>query len=54
VFDPFVTHGTQGLGLGLTISRSIVLAHRGRIQAENNADRGATFRCFLPVANGEV
>jgi PAS domain S-box-containing protein len=54
VFDPFVTHRAQGLGLGLTISRSIVLAHRGRIQAENNADRGATFRCFLPVANGQV
>ena len=54
VFDPFVTHRTQGLGLGLTISRSIVQAHRGRIQAENNADRGATFRCFLPVANGQV
>jgi len=52
VFDPFVTHRAQGLGLGLTISRSIVLAHRGRIQAENNADRGATFRCFLPVAEG--
>jgi PAS domain S-box-containing protein len=54
VFDPFVTHRAQGLGLGLTISRSIVLAHRGRIQAENNADRGATFRCFLPVANRQV
>ena len=54
VFDPFFTHRVQGLGLGLTISRSIVLAHRGRIQAENNADRGATFRFFLPVANGQV
>jgi signal transduction histidine kinase len=52
VFDPFVTHRPQGLGLGLAISRSIVVAHRGRIQAENNADRGATFRCFLPLANG--
>jgi len=54
VFDPFVTHRAHGLGLGLTISRSIVLAHRGRIQAENNADRGATFRCFLPVVNGQA
>ena len=54
VFDPFVTHRAQGLGLGLTISRSIILAHRGRIQAENNADRGATFRCFLPVLNGQA
>ena len=50
VFEPFVTFREQGLGLGLAISRSIVLAHRGRIVAENNADRGATFRCFLPVA----
>jgi len=54
VFDPFVTHRTQGLGLGLAISRSIVLAHRGRIHAENNADRGATFRCFLPLADARV
>ena len=52
VFDPFVTHRPDGLGLGLAISRSIVMAHRGRIQAENNPDRGATFRCFLPLANG--
>ncbi|HEX7979269.1 MAG TPA: GAF domain-containing protein [Gemmatimonadaceae bacterium] len=52
VFDPFVTHRPQGLGLGLAISRSIVVAHRGRIQAENNSDRGATFRCFLPLASG--
>jgi PAS domain S-box-containing protein len=52
VFDPFVTHRADGLGLGLAISRSIVVAHHGRIQAENNADRGATFRCFLPLAGG--
>ena len=47
-----MTHREQGLGLGLAISRSIVQAHRGRIQAENNPDRGATFRCFLPLADG--
>ena len=52
VFEPFVTHRSDGLGLGLSISRSIVIAHRGRIRAENNADRGTTFRCFLPVAAG--
>ena len=50
VFDPFFTDRVQGLGLGLTISRSIVLAHRGRIQAENNVGPGATFRFFLPVS----
>ena len=51
VFEPFVTFRDQGLGLGLAISRSIVSAHRGSIRAENNADGGATFRCFLPVAD---
>ena len=50
VFQPFVTFKEQGLGLGLTISRSIVIAHRGRITAENNPDRGATFRCSFPAA----
>ena len=51
VFEPFVTFRDQGLGLGLAISRSIVRAHRGSIKAENNVDGGATFRCFLPVAD---
>ncbi|HEU4935729.1 MAG TPA: PAS domain-containing protein [Vicinamibacterales bacterium] len=50
VFEPFVTFREQGLGLGLAISRSIVAAHGGSIHAENNADGGATFRCFLPTA----
>ena len=51
VFEPFVTFRAQGLGLGLTISRSIVAAHGGSIRAENNPDGGATFRCLLPVAS---
>ena len=50
VFEPFVTSREQGLGLGLAISRSIVTAHSGSIRAENNVAGGATFRCFLPVA----
>jgi PAS domain S-box-containing protein len=50
VFEPFVTFRDEGLGLGLAISRSIVTAHNGSIQAENNTDGGATFRCFLPLA----
>jgi PAS domain S-box-containing protein len=50
VFEPFVTFRDDGLGLGLAISRSIVSTHRGSIQAENNAEGGATFRCFLPIA----
>ncbi len=53
VFEPFVTFRKKGLGLGLAISRSIVDAHEGSIQAENNADGGATFRCFFPVADAQ-
>jgi len=49
VFEPFVTFREQGLGLGLAISRSIVLAHGGTIVAENNAGRGTTFTCEFPI-----
>jgi signal transduction histidine kinase len=52
VFEPFVTLRERGLGLGLSISRSIVVAHGGQIVAHNNADRGATFECVLPLKSG--
>jgi two-component system, LuxR family, sensor kinase FixL len=50
LFEPFVTTKKEGLGLGLSISRTIVAAHGGRIWAENNADGGATLHCVLPSA----
>jgi two-component system sensor kinase FixL len=37
--------------LGLSISRTIISMHRGRLWAENNIDRGATFFVALPVGN---
>jgi two-component system, LuxR family, sensor kinase FixL len=47
VFDPFVTSKEHGVGLGLTICRSIVAAHGGRLWAVNNPEGGATFHLVL-------
>jgi signal transduction histidine kinase len=52
LFEPFVSTKTQGVGLGLSISRAIVLSHKGRIWAHNNPGRGATFHVALPLASG--
>ena len=50
VFQPFVSGRSGGLGLGLTVCRSILDAHRGRIWAERDPDGGACFRFELPTA----
>jgi two-component system sensor kinase FixL len=47
IFEPFYTTKTGGLGLGLSIARSIAEAHRGRLWASRNENGGATFHLTL-------
>jgi signal transduction histidine kinase len=54
LFHPLFTTKTEGLGMGLTIARTIVDAHGGRLSAANNVTAGATFQFSLPVSREGV
>jgi len=53
LFQPFMTTKPQGMGVGLSISRSIIEAHGGKIWAEANPRGGTIFRFTLPPADLE-
>jgi len=50
VFEPFYTTKPKGMGMGLSIARTIIEAHDGQISAENHASEGALFRITMPLA----
>jgi len=53
LFDAFYTTKAEGLGIGLSISRSIIEDHGGRLWAKNNDDMGSTFSFSIPVCEDD-
>ena len=54
IFNPFYTTKSEGMGMGLSISKTIIEAHGGQLWAKPNMPQGAIFQFRLPVAGQEV
>ena len=51
IFHPFFTTKSQGMGMGLSICRSIIEAHNGYLSARSTIDRGSIFQISLPAGD---
>ena len=49
IFEPFYTSKAEGMGMGLSIARTIIEAHGGQLSARNRIHGGASFRVRLPL-----
>jgi signal transduction histidine kinase len=49
IFNPFFTTKSHGMGMGLSICRSIIEAHEGKLWATPNSSQGSVFQFILPV-----
>ncbi len=54
IFEPFFTTKETGMGLGLSVCRTIISGHGGIIEATNDPGRGATFHLYLPVSRAAL
>ncbi len=52
LFEPFFTTKSNGMGMGLPVSKTIIEAHKGKLWAENGSQSGACFCFSVPVASG--
>jgi signal transduction histidine kinase len=54
IFETFFSTKSQGMGMGLSICRSIIEAHHGKLWASSGVDKGSVFNILLPIASSQT